>query len=767
MHSPGLEVAKGAFKPAPPPAHLTHGLAPTNAHQLLDLSPNTQSMHQGQPTPIPRPKLSEHRGQPTIPHHNSHTPSTLHHSPLSLDPVHPNLPLPQPFPSMLQSLKSYNLQFRAKPVWQNVQANLCNWAQLACKDQVLLQSLEKGLVLHIQDKPSPARYHRCPPALELELQSELVHLEEKGAVRRLSAAEMANTSCWTPLLGRRKPSGELRVITNLIFYNKVFPCPKTRILTWKHLIQVLGDYSFTHCAQLDFQDAYNHMPLHNKTSRWIRAKVGNVGYQWRCMPFGLSVGSYWCERMFRPLISQLQAWGTTAVIYSDNLLVLGRSAFEVQIGILRAVHLCNRLGITINWPKSEPDPVTQTDFLGQHLDLTAHTITLPLHKTKPLESRLEHILRRQQTTPKELASLAGQLLDATKGSLLLQGLARQVSQQSAPHIAHKTWWRWTWTPWLAQLLSKALQALRTQVPVPIPALHPQATITTDAAHHLWGAHLSIQDPPTTMSTQGWWVKHEQSQTSNWKETKAIGLALLAFLPFLLSLPCPLPLRTVEVLTDNQTARAVWTKGSKHSHLNNCARWVKAVLALQGVALIITYLPGLQNSLADKLSRRASCVEDYRVHPQVVYHLSRHFVHPILLDLFAARHNRVCKQFVSRMPQPGAKAVDAFKLGWGNLPGLWANPPFSLMDRVLTKVARDRAQMLLIFPVWCGRPWWSKLAALAATPAVILPPGPFLSPSGAQMPPPRWKTAAVMLNGALWDRRAQARPIQFLPLNFRL
>ena len=56
------------------------------------------------------------------------------------------------------------------------------------------------------------------------------------------------------------------------------------------------------------------------------------------------------------------------------------------------------------------------------------------------------------------------------------------------------------------------------------------------------------------------------------------------------------------------------------------------------------------------------------------------------------------------------AIDAMSFPWSGL-RLYAFPPFSLLPRVLQKVAQDEAHLLLIAPRGPQRPWFLRLLSL--------------------------------------------------------
>ena len=55
-------------------------------------------------------------------------------------------------------------------------------------------------------------------------------------------------------------------------------------------------------------------------------------------------------------------------------------------------------------------------------------------------------------------------------------------------------------------------------------------------------------------------------------------------------------------------------------------------------------------------------------------------------------------------------IDALSFPWTGL-RLYAFPPFTLLPRILDKIAQDEADLLLVAPFWPQRPWFPRLLRL--------------------------------------------------------
>ena len=94
--------------------------------------------------------------------------------------------------------------------------------------------------------------------------------------------------------------------------------------------------------------------------------------------------------------------------------------------------------------------------------------------------------------------------------------------------------------------------------------------------------------------------------------------------------------------------------------------------------------------------------------------------PLTVDLFATRLTTQLPRFYSWRPDPLAEATDAFLQDWGSIQG-YANPPWSLIGRVLAKVVEQEASVVIITPVWPSQPWYPLLLSLlVGTPLRLRP-----------------------------------------------
>ena len=115
---------------------------------------------------------------------------------------------------------------------------------------------------------------------------------------------------------------------------------------------------------------------------------------------------------------------------------------------------------------------------------------------------------------------------------------------------------------------------------------------------------------------------------------------------------------------------------------------------------------------------------------------------ISIDLFANLHNYQENLFCTRKKS-------AFFFNWSTLcedkqEVLWANPPWTQLEKVAAKIILNPCRILLVIPVWKDTPWYALLMTLATK--------VYSFPSNTQvyhtdfnekpMPSPHWDTSIV-------------------------
>ena len=148
-------------------------------------------------------------------------------------------------------------------------------------------------------------------------------------------------------------------------------------------------------------------------------------------------------------------------------------------------------------------------------------------------------------------------------------------------------------------------------------------------------------------------------------------------------------------------------------------------------------------------------EDYKLKPSVrSMALAELEISPddISIDLFASSKNTQEKLFCS-------KSNTAWRYNWQELTQhpqehLWVNPPFSKIARAVTKVALEKAKVVMVTPDWGvfgPTGYWRKLLDRLTVRRVDLPDVPIYEKFGDAsllLPKPHWQTMLSVLDGGV-------------------
>ena len=161
--------------------------------------------------------------------------------------------------------------------------------------------------------------------------------------------------------------------------------------------------------------------------------------------------------------------------------------------------------------------------------------------------------------------------------------------------------------------------------------------------------------------------------------------------------------------DNQTAVAYINHlgGTVSLQLVQLAKTLWLWALQRDVTLLAQHIPrGVTNQVADEVSGTTTDPLDWKLSLEVFQKINAIWA-PLEVDLFASLLSSQLPRFFSWRPDPQAEATDAFLQDWRHLKAD-ANPPWCLVGRVLRQVKAQRAQVILVAPVWKGQPWYPVL-----------------------------------------------------------
>nr|CAH7740569.1 unnamed protein product [Callosobruchus chinensis] len=239
-------------------------------------------------------------------------------------------------------------------------------------------------------------------------------------------------------------------------------------------------------------------------------------------------------------------------------------------------------------------------------------------------------------------------------------------------------------------------------------------IYSDTSTTGWGAWCGEKE------AKGIWNKEQQSSHINWLELCAAFHALKSFARH--RSHCNILLRI-----DNVTAIACINKmgSTRYSGLDLLTRSIWDWCESKTIHIFASYINTKDNIRADSLSRNTQDNTEFELNQNAFVRVVERFGQP-QIDLFASQVNAKCDMYVSWGPDPDSFGVDAFTLDWSDY-YFYAFPPFSLINRVVSKIKTDKATGILIAPDWPTQPWYPIFLSLITTdPIVLLPSDDLIS-----------------------------------------
>ena len=209
---------------------------------------------------------------------------------------------------------------------------------------------------------------------------------------------------------KKRDSRKCRLISQFNKLNTCSPCPRFKPDSWKTVQEPLQNPSHCWGTTADMANWFHHPALSNKARRWARFQIQERTYEMTALPFGLASSPYWAHRLSKPILEWTGAQKLTLVWCVDNVLLLGKSAQEVETAATLIIRKQTSLGIHLNPSKCKLNPCQSVKYLSHNLDLKNRRFV-------PLKSKLTAAIRETKkaltgktTTPKYLAVVAGKLL---------------------------------------------------------------------------------------------------------------------------------------------------------------------------------------------------------------------------------------------------------------------------------------------------------------------------------------------------------------------
>ncbi|XP_032363038.1 LOW QUALITY PROTEIN: uncharacterized protein LOC116675032 [Etheostoma spectabile] len=537
------------------------------------------------------------------------------------------------------------------------------------------------------------------------LQEEIISLLERRAIC-VVPPELSRSGFYSRyfLVPKRGGNG-IRPILDLRALNKYLRKYKFRMLTHASLLRLVrrGDW-FT---SVDLKDAYFHIAIYPPHRKYLRFAFQGVCYEYRVLPFGLSLSPRVFVRCTEAAVAPLRRQGLRLATYLDDWLLLAQSEQESVTQTRILIHHLTNLGFIINTEKSVLSPVQNIIFLGLSLDSVSFTARLSAERVKVIRACLAHFRLRGSVAfricLRLLGLMAAAILVIPLGRLFMRDFQRWVTSLRLDPVRHGAR-RVTVTVECGMALRRWRHPAFLVQGVALGTVLARKVVTTDASLSGWGGTQEGR------FVRGVWSESLRRCHINYLELLAVFLALRRFLPLLNG-------HHVLVRTDNTTTVAYINRqgGLRSRQLHTLARRLILWSSRHLLSLRATHVPGALNHGADLLSRGAPLYGNWTLHPAIVGQVWTRFGRAEV-DLFASKDNAQCPLFFSIRDPDAPLGVDALAHAWPSAL-LYAFPPLALIPPTLSRVREHQCRMILIAPHWpamhwlaeiylllCGQPW---------------------------------------------------------------
>ncbi len=531
------------------------------------------------------------------------------------------------------------------------------------------------------------------------LREEIAVLLAKDAIEPVPPAEMRQ-GFYSPYFIVPKKGGGLRPILDLRVLNRALHKLPFKMLTHRRMIKCIQPHDWF--AAIDLKDAYFHVSILPRHRPFIRFAFEGRAWQYRVLPFGLSLSPRVFTKVVEGALTPLREVGVRILNYLDDWLILAQS--REQLGDHRDLVLrhLSQLGLRVNWEKSKLSPVQRIYFLGVELDSVSMTARLTEERAQAVLNCLSSFRGRNVVPLKQFQRLLGHMASAaavTPLDIASYETTSALATLPGPEVGMAP--RYT--------ASRYLPAV-SPLPQPLdrPCLStgqgaPRTSVPAYCCHnrclqHGLGRYMqragslgALDRAPTALAHQ---------------LPGAVGSAFsLAAVP-------ATAVGQARASPHGQHCGGLVYQPAGSRRMSQLARHLLLWSHTQFKSLRAVHIPGQLNRAADALSRQLTFPGEWRLHPETIRLIWSRFGEA-QVDLFASPESSHCQLYFSLTEGP--LGTDALAHSWPRALRKYAFPPVSLLAQTLCKLREDEEQVLLVAPHWPTRTWFPELISLATVP----------------------------------------------------
>jgi hypothetical protein len=559
------------------------------------------------------------------------------------------------------------------------------------------------------------------------IEEEIIQLLCKRAIEEVSPDSHGFRS---QLFTIPKKTGERRPVLNLRPLNQYIPSRHFKMESLKSACTLINQDDYL--TSIDLADAFLHVLVHQSSRRYLQFAWEGRLFQFRVLPFGLSLSPMVFTKVVRPVLRWARRKGIRLSAYLDDLLIVSRSLHTARAHTRMVLNKLRDLGFMVKVAKSVLRPTQKIQHLGFVIDTRTMTLTVPSSKIRDLRREASRLFRAASCSIRHLSSFIGKAQAMTMAVFPARLQTRHLL--AVKNLALRRCRSWTSTISLPAQALQELQWWHRQLQSWngqsfLPSM-PQHEAFTDASDHGWGIVWNNR------TWCGRWRPQQMTHHINWKELMVIWkVTQLRHLQG----------SSIRIYCDNMTTIAYINKfgGTRSAPLMELARQIWNSCLRTNTRIILTYVPSMFNP-ADAPSRQFTQQVEWRMSKTFFRHLDKKWG-PHQVDLFAHQNNHLLPKYVAWKPDPQAMATDALQMTWQHLGRLYICPPWNLLPLIVQRLQREQVAATLITPWWPAALWFPSLRAIARPRPLSVPRKFVLPPVGhsvsALQGNPHWSLTA--------------------------
>ena len=448
-------------------------------------------------------------------------------------------------------------------------------------------------VIELSDEtPIRQKYRRIPPTMYESVKTEIEKLLEAGVIK-------PSISPWSsPISIAVKKDGTPRICLDFRQINAITKKDAKSIPQIDELFDQL--HGKTIFSSLDMMQGYHQIPLSNRCKEYTAFTAGNLGFfQFERMAFGLSNATATFQRAMEHILQDLL--NTIALVYIDDIIIYSKSIKEHLNSLDIVFHRLTQHGL-----KLKP---SKCFLFKEKLNFLGHTISK--EGIQKDSSKVEAIKSwKQPTTVKELRRLLGltgflrryiQNYATIVAPLtdLLAGYSNKKGSRQQNKKLEQVNWKWKKEQQHAFMTLK--KKICEDVVLAFANFNKPFRLSVDASRKGLGAALEQHQEDGKWRPVAFASRRTSSSEQNYPIHKLEFLALKWAITE--KFACYLRTSHFDCYTDNNPLTHVF-KSAKLDATSQ--RWVAS---LEPYDFSVIYRPGVNNVVADALSRQYDNEED--------------------------------------------------------------------------------------------------------------------------------------------------------------